>query len=167
MTVFEQLYKDHYPAVYKTCLMKFHDEDFAAEATQEAFTRALVYWEDLREKEKFLSWVTRIAMHYGYNQTRLNMLRFNELPPDDLMGNALLFASPEAPDREEAQTIRRWILTQPESDQELFLMKHYYFMTHSAISERTGIPLSTVKRRLTGMQDKLKKVLEEGAAMDK
>jgi len=117
--------------------------------------------DELRDPRKFLSWVTRIAINYGYQKTKLDRLRYNALPPDDLLGYALLFSPQEIPDSDMAYTIRRWILRQKESDQELFLLKHYRRMTFLAISRKTKMPLSTVKRRLAQMAEKLKAVLEK------
>ncbi|MCL1848277.1 MAG: sigma-70 family RNA polymerase sigma factor [Clostridiales bacterium] len=156
---FEQKYKEHFSTVYRACLVKFHNEDFAMEITQEAFYRAFLKLGDLREDEKFLPWVTTIALYYGYQKAKQDQQRYNPLPPDDLMGYALLSVAEEDTRGEETDSIRRWIRVLKESDQELFLMRHYYNMTYQAISEQTHIPLSTVKRRLAKMKADLRETM--------
>lgn len=158
---FEQLYRDCFTTVYRACLVKFKQDEFAMEITQEAFTRALMKLGDLRDESKFLSWVTAIAINYGYHKARLDQDRFNQLPPDDLLDQALLFAAPDSPEADDAGFIRGWIATLNESDRLLFLMKHYYYMTNNDISKETGIPLSTLKRRLSLLMNELKDAFEK------
>ena len=158
---FEQSYKDHFPAVYKTCLAKFKNEDFAMEITQEAFTRAFMKLGDLRDESKFLPWVTTIAIHYGYYRARLDQARFNRLPPDDRLGEALISASLGNPGAEAEDLIRRWLLTHKASDQRIFEMKYDYAMSNQEIAHAIRKSLSTVKRRLAFLRSSLKEALEK------
>ena len=161
MTGFEVLYETYYPAVFRTCLARFKDEDFAAEITQEAFTRAFIKLGNLRDSSKFASWVTSIALRYGYLKSRQDRLRYNPLPPDEQLEQVWFAAEPDEMLIEELNLIRRWILTLKESDQQIFLMKHYYLMTTEEIRQETGKALSTIRRRLTLLKAKLKAVIEE------
>jgi RNA polymerase sigma-70 factor (ECF subfamily) len=158
---FEHLYEKHYPAVYNTCLARFKNADFAKEITQEAFSRAFMKYEDLRDKHKFRTWVAKIAVRYGYNQSRLDLQRFNQLPPEDLLERNWTAVSPEDLPVDETNFIRNWILTLKEVDQSMFLMKHYYYITDDEIGFEIGKPASTVKRRLALLRSKLKAALEE------
>jgi len=155
MPDFEQLYRTYYPSVYKICLAHFGRADFAKEVTQEAFSRAFINLEGLRDKERFLPWVVAIAMHYGYKRARLDKSRFNELPPEDQLEQGLGAVDHEDIPLEELNFIRSWILTLSEPDQQLFLLRYYYHRTYAEISRETGKPLGTVKSRLSTLRVKL------------
>jgi RNA polymerase sigma-70 factor (ECF subfamily) len=157
---FEQLYEKHFPAVYKACIAKFKNADFASEITQEAFSRAFEKYGDLREKSKFRPWVTMIAIRHGYNQSRLDQKRFNKLPPEDLLERNWSAVSPEDLPVDETNFIRNWILTLKEADQSMFLMKHYYYMTDDEIGMETEKPAGVIKRRLALLKSKLRTALE-------
>jgi RNA polymerase sigma-70 factor (ECF subfamily) len=157
---FEILYETHFPAVYRACAAIFNNADFAKEVTQEAFSRAFEKYADLREKDKFRPWVTKIAIRYGYNQSHLDLQRFNQLPPEDLPERNWPAVAPEDLPMDGANFIRGWILTLKPADQALFLMKHYYYMTCEEIALETGKPASTVKGRLTLLMTKLRAAME-------
>ena len=135
------------------------------EIAQEAFYRAFVKQNELRDEDKFLPWVTTIAMYHGYRQAKLDAQRYNQLPLDDMMMEALFmnaddaFPIDESPMAETTLRIRRWIMTLHETDQNLFMMKHYQYMTFKEISEQMHMPLSTVKRRIGKMNAQLKTAL--------
>ena len=161
MLDFEELYKKYFNRVYKICSVRFANTDLAAEITQEAFARAFEKLDDLRDEDKFLPWVTTIAINYGYSKARLDTLRFNELPPDDLAGYALKPVFPVPQQTERDNFVSDWAGTLGESEQRIFMMKYYYGMTNAAISKEMGVSLSTVKRRLSSLRAKLKDALEK------
>ena len=154
MTGFDDLYETHFPAVYRICLAQFRDAEFAAEITQEAFSRAFAQWESLRDVDRFLTWVTAIALHFGYLKANQAQARSNELPPDEMLDLAWTSTSTENPDTDEQNFIRRWILTLKDDDQQIFLLKHYYLLTDEEIAQVVGKAESTVnyrRGRLIGM----------------
>ena len=161
MAAFDVLYETYYPIVLKTCLAQFRDEYFATEITQEAFTRAYIKLGNLRDTSKFPSWVTSIALRYGYLKSRQDRLRYNPLPPDEQLERDWYAAASDDLLIEELNLIRRWILTLKESDQQIFLMKYYYLMTTEEIRQETGKAPSTIRRRLSLLKAKLKTAIEE------
>ena len=164
MINFEELYQKHYPSVYRACLARFKDAGFAAEITQEAFVRALANQETLRDAEKFKSWVTAIALRYGSLKAREDQMRFNALPPVEMMESGWETAAADDLHIDDVNFIRRWILSLKEPDQQLFLMKYYYVMTSKEISVETGKPEGTVKSRLAYLKGKLKAALQHESA---
>ena len=163
MLDFARLYEDHFTTVYRICLARFRQRDFAMEITQEAFARAYAKQGDLRDKASFLPWVTAIAVNYGYRQAKLNSLRFNPLPPADRTGyrrSAGVHPNiADSPFGAEGSFIRRWVMSLKEADQRLFIMKYYYRMRNADISIEMDKPLGTVKRRISHLKTKLKEAL--------
>ena len=158
---FTQLYEAHYLSVYKICLAKFKDEDLAKEITQEGFARAFEKLDNLRDEGKFLPWVTTIAINYGKQRVVQDQARYNQLPSEDTMGEALTSVFPKNPHAENADFINEWVGTLKELDRQIFLMKFHYGMTNAEISENIKKSLSTVKRRLALLRSALKEALQK------
>lgn len=156
MEDFDKLYELNYPIVFKACLAQFNNADFAEEITQEAFSRAYAKLKSLRDENSFLPWVIAIAKHYGYNMARLDQYRFNRLPPDDLLEQGWDLFAPDDTRIEHINDIRRWILTLKDSDQQIFLMKHYHEMSDGEIGDETGRSAESVRRRLALLRSKLR-----------
>ena len=168
MSDFARLYQDNYDAVYKACLSEFGRagfipeaglEAFAEEITQEAFARAFAKRWQLRDKTKFLPWVIRIAIRYGRVTARLDRVRYNELPDDDISKYPHIASRPPAPLPEGESFVSRWLKTQKDTDCQLFVMRYYYKMPMREISAATRKPLGTVKRRLAHLKARLKEDL--------
>lgn len=69
---FEDLYAEHQPRVFRTCLAILRNQDDAAEATQEVFSRALPLLTQLREPQV---WLTTVARNYCFDQLRRQKVR--------------------------------------------------------------------------------------------
>ncbi len=61
---FEALYEEEYQAVYKATYLLCRDSTLAADATQEAFVRALERWPRLRDQSWAGGWVTSTALNF-------------------------------------------------------------------------------------------------------
>jgi len=152
---FDRLYRINFPTVYRMCLRKFEDAEFAMEVTQEAFTRAYIHRYTLRDEKKFLSWVLRIAYNFGYEKSRLNRLRFNALPADIRTGQGLFSTPHDGRSAEKVDFVRRFMRSLRKPEQQLLLMKYDAHMTYEAISRELGVHPSTVKRRISRLKAKL------------
>jgi len=165
MSDFDQLFKEYYASVYKACLVQFdNNPDYAKEITQEAFSRALVKMDDLREEKFFLSWVTAIALHYGYDKAEREQNRIRLLPPEELLEQIKNLDGHDATRIDELNHIRHWALTLKESDQELFLMKYYYLKSAVEISRETGKPRSSISLRLALIVSQLDEAMRKERA---
>ena len=160
MLDFEQGFREGFPRVYRVCLAKFGDAEFAKEITQEAFVRAFINLHQLRDETKFLPWVMVIAFRFGYLKIKHDRERWGSLPDDDMLGQGYNAAAMPSPRLEGDSFFTRWIKTLKESDYRLFVLRYYYRMPMQEISERAGRPLGTVKRRLAELKSKLKDALE-------
>ena len=157
---FDRAFREGFPRVYRICLAKFGDAEFAKEITQEAFVRAYVNLHQLRDESKFLPWVTVIAFRYGYLKSKHDRERWGSLPDDDMLGQGYNAASMPSPRLEGESFFTRWVKTLKESDYRLFVLRYYYHLPMQDISDRTGRPLGTVKRRLSELKSRLREALE-------
>lgn len=107
------------------------------------------------------TWVFTIARN-----RRIDLLRRERRPALDAEDPALV---PEAEDQadktvialEAADRVRDAICRLPEEQRTLLMMAYYDDMAHSAIAERTDIPLGTVKSRLRLAVARLRKELKD------
>jgi RNA polymerase sigma-70 factor (ECF subfamily) len=154
MPDFSELYKEHFTVVYKTCLALFRDADFAAEVTQEAFVRAYINLDKLRDERKFKTWVIAIAKRYGYYKLRLDRSRYASLPPDDFLGQDSDQLISDERRVEIINDMRSWILTLSDDDQQLVLLKYFHHMTNADVGADAGKKPDAVKRRLALLRSK-------------
>ena len=68
--VLEILFECNYEVVYKAAYFVTFDEELAKDATQEAFLRAFMRIDSIDDKEKFTSWVCKIARNVSYDILR-------------------------------------------------------------------------------------------------
>jgi RNA polymerase sigma-70 factor (ECF subfamily) len=79
---FSELYRLHAGAVLAAVRDNVRDPDGAADAVQEAFTRALARLETLREPDRFRPWLLSIARHAAVDSRRFST-RVTALSDDD------------------------------------------------------------------------------------
>ena len=67
MQEFEELYKEHYPQVYKYIYKLCQDEQLAEEITQETFFKVLKKIDTFEGKSSIGTWMLQIAKNNFYN----------------------------------------------------------------------------------------------------
>ena len=63
VTDFDEWYADQRPRVYVSLLALSGDADLAADATDEAFTRAVAHWKRVHAMESPGGWTQRVALN--------------------------------------------------------------------------------------------------------
>jgi RNA polymerase sigma factor (sigma-70 family) len=151
---FEEVYRAEYGPVCRTVYLLAGDWGVAEEATQEAFARALVRWERLRDEGWVGGWITTTAL----NVARRAMRRTTAPAPpgpSDLVTEA-------APDG--LMDLHRIIRDLPDRQQEAALL---YFVADRPVSEIArvmGCREGTVKAHLDRARRSLRRALEEAPA---
>ncbi|HEV2386572.1 MAG TPA: sigma-70 family RNA polymerase sigma factor [Candidatus Acidoferrales bacterium] len=128
--------------LYNFLLRLTGDREQARDISQETFLRAYTRLKDLREKEKFASWLFRIAVNLHWSQVRARQPG-SECEPDGV-------ESSEAPAeaRERQLTVRELIVRLPAKQREVLLLKVYHGFRFDEIASILDCPESTVKSRL-------------------
>jgi RNA polymerase sigma-70 factor (ECF subfamily) len=125
-----------------------------------------VFWSnaDKVKSEKIKAYLGGIARNKAKAKTR-------ELGQDVSLDDDIIIISGIGPERtfekhEQAEMIKRAVLSMQYPDREIFLRHYYYFLPVAQIAEEMKLNISTVKTRLRRGRDKLKETLSEGGYDD-
>lgn len=149
---FEVFYEAEFAAVYRGVLAACFDSEIASDATQEAFSRALLRWRRLSRHEWAAGWVMTTALNEMRRLTRRPpaspVLERSVAPEDASTGVALNLELREAM---EALTVRQRTIA---------VLFYWADLPTPAIAELTGISESAVRAHLTKARKTLRKELE-------
>jgi RNA polymerase sigma-70 factor (ECF subfamily) len=148
-----------------------HRED-ALDLAQEAFMKAFRQLRQLQSRNKFSSWLFKIALNLFYTAKRSGR-DGQTVSLDDEAGDGLslvdaLSAAPllqksgfdaVALDRERTRRVRQAILALQQDQRVAVILKIYYGMKFEEIAEIVDCPVSTVKSRLYAAMENLQEVL--------
>ena len=145
------------------------DREQARDLSQEAFLRAYTRLKDLRDKDKFASWLFRIAVNQYHSQFRGRQGQ-ESLAEHSLYDEALDETFPatrsanrstlDAETRELRMTVRTLIARLTPEQREVVLLKIYEGFRFDEIAEIVDAPVSTVKSRLYAAFEQLRAGLE-------
>jgi RNA polymerase sigma factor (sigma-70 family) len=122
VTDFDEWYADQRPRVYVSMLALSGDADLAAEATDEAFTRAVAQWTRVRTMESPGGWTQRVALNVLRRRLRRRRFEARLLPrladaEHELMPTGEVWDLVRAlPDRQRVAVVLRYVadLTEPD-----------------------------------------------------
>ena len=155
-SAFDHLVRDYQGMVYAVAFGRISDVQLAEDVTQEAFLTAYRQIHQLRDSAAFPAWLKRIVMTQADR-----VLRRRQTPHAPLDADENLPCPGESPEAqleasELRQRVRMAVQALPEKERDV--TRDYYLMGESQreISERLGIPVSTVKKRLQYARDHLR-----------
>jgi RNA polymerase sigma-70 factor, ECF subfamily len=137
------------------------DRERARDLSQEAFLRAYTRLKDLREKDKFASWLFRIAVNQYHSQFRgrhSQEAAWEQAPLGETLDDRA--ASLDAETRELRITVRTLIGRLTPEQREVVLLKVYEGFRFDEIASILECPVSTVKSRLYAAFEQLRAGLE-------
>jgi RNA polymerase sigma factor (sigma-70 family) len=163
---FGELFKRHFDSVHRFCVRRVglaRGEDLAGET----FRRAFEYRERYEsEQASALPWLLGIAMNLvrgelrssaTRNRVHLRLISIAGALAADPVGDAL--AALDA--REELVSVARLLATLPEDDVEALLLHVWDGLSYSEVAETLGIPIGTVRSRLSRLRRRLESMLAE------
>jgi len=145
---FEQLVRLNQRTVFQIALSVVGNAADAEDVTQDAFIRAYVKFETLREPQRFRAWVCRIARHAALNHLR-SATRFRkreEQHYDDATAAADVATAAE--ENEFRQRLHAAIDRLPKRLRDVVLLCAIDELEPSAVAVLLGIPAGTVRSRL-------------------
>jgi RNA polymerase sigma-70 factor, ECF subfamily len=162
-TALGELYDRYARAVYSLALRVVSNQADAEEVVQDVFTQAWrqsARYDDSRASVS--GWLLMMA-----RARAIDRLRARQSRPDAVAGDAALPNIPEAApdqeiraiDRQTAQSLKGALGTLPEILRTPIELAYYEGLSHSAIAERLGEPLGTVKTRVRTALLRLRGVL--------
>jgi RNA polymerase sigma-70 factor, ECF subfamily len=163
LAALEALYDRHHRIVLALAYRVLGDVGSAEDVVQETFLSAWRHSDSYRpERGRARSWLLSIARHRAIDRVRRSRARGEvaELDPSAVDPNAAdVLQAAEANDRRER--ILRALATLSSEQRQAVELAYYGGLTHLEISQRTGLPLGTVKGRLRLAMEKLRLALAD------
>lgn len=150
------------PMVYAVIFRRLRNTAEASEVTQDVFVRALRKLHQLREPERFVGWLKRIAIRLSINRAVRR--------PQEAMTEPEFFAGrsgvPNVPldgvlRTERASQVRTGLDQLRRMDRETLLAFYFEGQSLKEMSDRFSSPIGTIKRRLHTARNRLKEALGE------
>ena len=166
---FETLVLVHLDAAYGLARWLLHDEQRAADATQEACVRAWRFFEGMAS-ESPKAWFLTIVRNVCYDEWQANRLRatrelgLEELPDTPLLDAEGCTVSPEtlSVQASDARRLHQCLARLSAEHREVLVLREFEAMSYREISAVVGVPIGTVMSRLARARDTL--ASELGAA---
>ena len=166
---FERLAAENERQVYAVCLHTMGSREDALDCAQETMLRAYRGFASFRGEAAFSTWITRIALNVCADALRkrretvsLDALReetgFD--PPD---GGPTAYARLE--EKERLALLKEALSQLPEDMRQMIILRDMRGMRYEAIGEALGLPLGTVKSRVSRAREKLSEILKKSSEL--
>lgn len=147
---FEALFRETHVRIYNLFRALGFSRDEAADLTQETYVKAWQSLDGLREPERFVPWLFRIAR----NQAK-DLLKYRSRHPQVELDELSVLVDPQgdrpwqAVESEELENeVRRAVAALPESQRAPLILYHFQNMPVAEIASALGVPFGTVLSRL-------------------
>lgn len=156
MSIYEEM-------IFRFCYRKLLVKEAAEDAAQKAFDKAFDKIRDLRDNEKFKTWLFSIARNICIDELR----RINKLV--DLPGDNGVNSMPngkESPEEILGKEQRKKMVKEEvgrlgDIYKDVVLLVHYEELSYEEAAEVLGIPVGTVRSRLSRGMEELKERLKD------
>jgi RNA polymerase sigma-70 factor (ECF subfamily) len=158
---FGALAREFEPAIFGIVFRRLRNSAEAGEVTQDVFLRAMRKLSQLRDPDRFVGWLKRIAVRLAINRAVRRPREFVQ-PPETLT----IFAQRMSPvDRvlqsERADQVRTGLTQLRPLDRDTLLAFYFEGQSLKEMSDRFASPVGTIKRRLHTARHRLKEALTE------
>lgn len=143
---FEVFYQGSRDRLYRALALAFGDADIAADAVDEAMTRALERWDEVARYENPAGWVYRVGLHWGRSVQR----RHSRVPKRFSGCESYEMSVPE-PGLAEA------VAALPHRYRTVIVARYYLQWTPAEIAEAMRVPGATVRSRLKRALERLRR----------
>jgi RNA polymerase sigma-70 factor (ECF subfamily) len=159
---FGELAREFQPSVYGVVIRRLRNTAEAAEVTQDVLFRAYRKLPQLREPERFVGWIKRIAV-------RLSINRATRRPPESIQPPETFDAHRSSPDqpvdrmlrREDAHELRKGLRRLKPLDRDTLVAFYFEGRSLKELSVLYNSPIGTIKRRLHTARGRLKAAMGE------
>ncbi len=144
---FGKLCQQYYSAMVAISYSILGDHQFAEDAAQESFARALVNLKNLKNRTRFAPWLAAICRNVAKD---IVTAKARQVTIEDC-SQAVQDSNPD----ESILIIRRAIEQLPASAKELIVLRYYNNLSYEEISSVLGISKATINGRLSRAKRKL------------
>lgn len=157
-----ELYDRYSRPVFATGIRSLGDAQLAEELVQDAFTKV---WQGASsfdpERASFATWLYRITRNRAVDLARRRRVRPDSAGEDRLRA---LSGGPEPEASVDGWDVARALSRIPEEHREVLTLAYFEGLSQREISQRTGVPLGTIKSRTTAALKRLHRTLVNPAA---
>jgi RNA polymerase sigma-70 factor, ECF subfamily len=155
---FAILVRRHRARVARLGMSFFHDEEEAADFTQDVFVKAYTALASFKGRSLFSTWLLRIAYNTAINSKKRRRDQLSLDPEMEIGGSP---GADEVHLREEtARAVRSAMAELPPRQAICIELYFYYDLKYSEISEITGFPVNTIKSHVFRAKRILRERLE-------
>jgi RNA polymerase sigma-70 factor (ECF subfamily) len=164
VAAYEELVRRHQEVAFRVAWLVLRDPDEAKDAVQEAFVKAYAALPRFRRGAPFRPWLCRIAANEARNRGRSSRrrdalaLRVAAAPRDEATSPEVVTTS-----REEARSLVRALEALRDEDRVVVAYRYLLELSEAETAEVLGIPVGTVKSRLSRALVRLRTHLIEEA----
>lgn len=134
---FEVFYQGSRDRLYRALALTLGDTDIAADAVDEAMTRALERWDEVARYENPAGWVYRVGLNWGRSVQR----KGSRIPKRFFGTESYEMSVPEP-------AIADAVAALPHRDRTVIVARYYLQWTPAEIAEAMRVPGATVRSRL-------------------
>lgn len=164
--LYELLMRRHNQRIYRVARAILRDDAEAEDVMQDAYVRAYQNLSSFEGRAKFVTWLTRIAVHEALTRSR-KRLRFQSFDPageshgDPMQTIPAVIRTPEAQayDRELAAVLEKAVLSLSEEHRLVFVLRDVEGMSTEETAHSLSLTEENVKVRLHRARAALRKQL--------
>lgn len=150
----------HKGRIWAVCLRITGNQHDAEDALQNALTSAWQNLDKFRGDAQFTTWVHRIAANAALAVIR----KRREMPDEDVKTN-LPSATPAIDERVAVvEAVQSALATLPVAFREAIVLREYAELTYADIAAHQGVPVQTVKSRISRARSQLRESLADVVA---
>lgn len=166
---FEALAAREEKRVYSLCFHMMGSREDAADCAQETMLRAFRAFDTFRGEASFGTWIAKIAMNVCTDalRKRRNTVSLDELREDTGFDvpDAKADAHLNMEQGERIRLLREGLKQLPEEMRRMIVLRDVEGMPYDAIAEMLGLPLGTVKSRVSRAREKLSQILKKSSEL--
>ncbi|MGE4267600.1 MAG: sigma-70 family RNA polymerase sigma factor [Deferribacterales bacterium] len=167
---FEMLILKYQSKLFATSMNVVKNRELAEDIVQEAFMKAFMKLDSLKNREQFYPWLKRIALNIALNHFEKEKRVMDVETEDDETSFFENIGSGESPEeltlKEELHRyVRSYVDSLPDKLRVVIVLREVEDMSYEEIAEMMNIPLGTVRSRLFNARQIIKdRLINQGLA---
>ena len=150
---FDSFYRDTWDQTYRTLALTIRDHELAREAVDEGMARALARWRHLSADRNPAGWVYKVSFNWAVDQIRRRGRERKRLVPE----SGLVSWVPDTPRPDLTEKLNALSLEQ----RAVVVLRVVNDWSESQVADALGVPVGTVKSRLSRALETLRLEVED------
>lgn len=169
-SAFELLVKRYQQKVFQTCIGFVHNEEDAADLTQEVFIRVYKRLHTFKGNSTFSTWIYRISMNMSLNFLRKRKVKHLFTRIDQNEGKQEIISEERTDQnilrRDEKKKIQRILQKLTVAQRKAFVLSHYQELSNQELADVMEISIKAAESLLYRARTRLREILTENNRFD-